>query len=43
VVISPRVVHQNKSSVYGQYSLGTEIKAKIYDCSEYSLKATPVD
>jgi threonylcarbamoyladenosine tRNA methylthiotransferase CDKAL1 len=43
VVISPHVVHQSKSSVYGQYSLGTEIKAKIYDCSEYSLKATPVD
>jgi hypothetical protein len=43
VVISPRDVHRGSSNLYGQYSLGTEIKAQIYDYSDYSLKGTPTD
>ncbi|MFL6322298.1 MAG: tRNA (N(6)-L-threonylcarbamoyladenosine(37)-C(2))-methylthiotransferase [Nitrososphaeraceae archaeon] len=43
VVISPRDVHRSSSNLYGQYSLGTEIKAQIYDYSDYSLKGTATD
>jgi MiaB-like tRNA modifying enzyme len=43
VVISPLAVPRSSSGLYRQYSLGTEIKAQIYDCSDYSLKGMPID
>jgi hypothetical protein len=43
VVISPGDVYRSSSDPYGQYSLGTEIKAQVYDCSDYSLKGIATD
>jgi threonylcarbamoyladenosine tRNA methylthiotransferase CDKAL1 len=42
VVISPWAM-PSSSVLYKKYSLGRQIKAQIYDYSDYSLKGTPMD
>jgi MiaB-like tRNA modifying enzyme len=40
VVVSPNALSKPTHIAAGQYSLGTKLNARIYDISEYSLKAT---
>ena len=42
VMISPLSCTQTSFGTHTRYSLGTEIKTRVYGCSEYSLRGNPI-